>query len=268
MKDFKMQDESVPWEETHVTVTIDGTSSGYKTADYASGQLWEGEKWRTMMADRQQGMRGDSPHRWLEIRAWKADGSSRLLHYGRVDTKEAMREMQAQYGVRDKCVWQDAAFEKHEVFKECAEYGWVACFGKDTGSWAHLVKNPNPSKPPLKIYLPFSPWQVSRIGTRSVNYIYFSEDYCADILANLAAGRGVGYEHPEDVIPAYLEQMKGEHKVLKAGRLTWEKITSTKPNHAFDTGKMGIAFGLLMRLLAMPKKEDDSKDHGVNSGGG
>jgi hypothetical protein len=259
MADVHMQDESKPWEETYLTVTIDGVAHGYAVADYAKGELWEGERWRTLMADRQQGMRGDSPHRWCEIRAWKGDASSRQLYYGRVDTKEAMRELQIAYGIRDRCVWQDAGFERHEVFKEASEYGWIACFGSNQGSWLHLMPNPDRTKLPLKIHLPYSPWQRSTISGRVVNYLHFSEDYCADILANLSAGRGVGYEHPDDVVPAYLEQMKGEHKIMKNGRLTWEKITANKPNHAFDTGKMGVAFALLMHLLALPKRAEEAE---------
>ena len=205
------------------------------------------------MADRQQGIAGDTPHRWLQIHAWRQDGSSRLLYYGRVDTKESMREMQERYKVRDRCVWCDAAFEKHEVFKECAEYGWLAAFGSDQGQWRHDLPNPIRSQPPLKIFLPFSPWQRTAVAQKIVNYLYFSEDFCADILANLYAGRGVRYEIPEDVGSAFLEQMKGEHKIMRRGKMTWEKIHSGKANHAFDTGKMGICFALLMRLLAMPR---------------
>jgi hypothetical protein len=258
MRDWVQKSEVRPYEEVFLSVTVT-SGAGYKVADYAEKQPIDGERFRTLMADRQQGMRGDSPHRWCEIRAWRGDASSRQLYYGRVDTKEAMRELQERYGVKDRQVWQDAAFEKHEVFKECAEYGWIACFGSNQNSWRHDIPNPDRSQPPLKVHYPFSPWQRTEQSGKVVFYLHFSEDYCADILANLAAGRGVAYEHPDDVLPAYLEQMKGEHKLWKGGRMTWEKIHATKPNHAFDTGKIGVCFALLMKLLAMTKRAAETK---------
>jgi hypothetical protein len=262
MRDVKQQDECLPWEETYLTVTIDGTAAGYKVEAYANGEVLDGEKYRTLMADRQAGVGGDSPHRWCELRAWRSDGSSRQLFYGRVGTKEEMRDLQQRYNVPDRCVWQDAAYEKHEVYKECAEYGWIAVFGSDQPSWPHVLPPLQGSSEPRKLRLPYSPWQRTTALGKTVIYLHFSEDYMADILANLAAGRGVGYEHPDDVPPAYLEQMKGEHKVQKKGRWVWEKIHSTKPNHGFDTGKQGVCFALLMKLLAMPKKAQDDKPSG------
>lgn len=257
MKDVKMQDECEAWQEENYTVTIEGTAAGYKMAEYEDGKLLDGEKYRTLMADRQQGMRGDTPHRWIEVRAWRADGSSRQLYWGRVDTKEAMREIQQKYCVRDRCVWQDAGFEKHEVFKECAEYGWIACFGSDSTSWGHIYPSADRTREPMKLRLPYSPWQQTTALNKVVNYLYFSEDYMADIAANLIAGRGVPFEMPDDVAESYKEQLKGEHKVMKAGKLKWDKIHSTKANHSWDVTKMGIAFALLMKLLAMPKRSDN-----------
>jgi hypothetical protein len=69
----------------------------------------------------------------------------------------------------------------------------------------------------------------------------------------------VKYEHPDDAIPAYLEQMRGEHKIQKGGRWTWEKIHSTRANHAWDCAKYGIGFALLMKLLALPTKAQEEK---------
>lgn len=259
MRDVKQQDECLPWEEEHLSVTISGTGGGYTLAEYANGEKLDGEKYRTLMADRQQGMAGDSPHRWCEVRAWRSDGTSRQVFYGRVETKEAMRELQTQFGVPDRCVWCDAAFERHLVFDECAEYGWIAVFGSDQSSWTHLMPAMPGFSEPRKLRLPYSPWQRTSAGGKTVLFIHISEDYCADLLANLVAGRGISYEHPTDVLPAYLEQMRSEHKIEKNGRYTWAKIKSGKPNHAWDCAKYGIAFALLMKLLAMPKKAAEEK---------
>jgi hypothetical protein len=258
MRDWIQKSEVRPYEETHLSVTIQG-GSGYKVGDFEDGKAIPGEKYRTIMADRQQGIAGDTPHRWCEVRSWMPDGASKLLFYGRVSTKEGMRELQTRYGVKDRCVWQDGAFEKHLVAEECAEYGWIMVFGSNQSSWTHMVANPRRGQEPLKMRLPYSPWQQTEAKGKVVHYLHFSEDYVSDILANLVAGRGVPFEHPEDVPTEYLEQLKGEHKIQKGGRYTWEKIHSSKPNHAFDTGKMGVTFALLMKLLALPRKAEDPK---------
>ncbi len=260
MRDWVQKSEVRPWEEQHLTVTIEGKRSGYVTADYENGEVWAGEKIRSMMVDRQGGQAGDTPHRWIEITAWKPDGSSRQLYFGRCDTKEAMREIQRRYNVKDGAVWQDAAFEKHKVFEECVEYGWRACFGSNQASWTHEIINPTDRNERLKVRLPYSPIQSSELKQGQIaRYLLFSEDYCADILANLVAGRGMPRELPDDVIPAYLEHLKAEHKILKNGKYVWEKIHSSKANHGWDTSKMGIAFALLMKLLAMPTRLEEKK---------
>lgn len=260
MKDVKMQDECEPWEEQHLTITIDGNKSGYAYQDYANQEVWEGEKIRSMMVDRQHGMAGDTPHRWVEITAWMPNGDSRQLYFGRVDTKEAQRELQLKYNVKDRCVWQDARFEKHKVFEECVEYGWIGVFGSNQSAWAHEIPDPKNRKEKMTVRLPYSPIQTSELKQgQHAHYLLYCEDYCADILANLVAGRGVRHEVPDDVVPAYLDHLKAEHKILKAGKYTWEKVHSTKPNHGWDTSKQKIAFALLMKLMAMPKKAEEAK---------
>lgn len=260
MRDWVQKSEVRPWEEQHLTVTIEGKRSGYTYDSYANGEIWEGEKIRCMQVDRQHGMAGDTPHRWVEITAWQPNGASRQLYFGRVDTKQAQRELQLKFNVKDRCVWQDARFEKHLVFEECVEYGWLACFGSDQNSWMHEIVDPNNRREKIKVRLPYSPIMSSELKQGQLaHYLLYCEDYCADILANLVAGRGLPHEVPDDVVPAYLEHLKAEHKVLKNGKYTWERIHSTKANHGWDTSKQKIAFALLMKLLSMPKRIEDEK---------
>lgn len=255
MKDVKQQDECEPWREVYLTVELDGRKSGFVLADYANGELIDDERIRCITVDRQQGVGGDTPHRWVQVHAFRSDGTSKLLLYTRVETKEALAEIQERYKVKPKAVWCDAAFEKHEVFKECAQYGWVACFGSDQQSWCHRLPTNDRRFPFRKVYLPFSPWQQTAVGSRVVNYLYFSEDHCADILAAAYSGRGLKFEVPDDAPATYHDQMKGEHKVQTKRGWRWEKLHARRANHAFDTGKMAICFGLLMKLIAVSTKQ-------------
>jgi hypothetical protein len=260
MRDWVQKSEVRPWEETVLSVTISDKLSGYRIAEYETGEKIDNEKIRMMSADRQHGMAGDTPHRWCTVHAFRHDGSSRLLFAGRVDTKEAMRELQLRYQVGDRCVWQDGRFEKHLVFQECVEYGWMACFGSNQTAWVHEQADPkNPGGEKLKVRLPYSPIQQSEVAKKMAFYISYSEDYSSDILANLLAGRGLPFERPDDVTPDFDAHMRAEHKVMKSGRYTWEKIHATKPNHLRDCSKQAIAFALVMKLLSLPKNLPEAK---------
>lgn len=265
MRDWIQKSEVRPYEETHLTVTLSEGLAGYKTADYENGERLDGEKIRILSADRQHGMAGDTPHRWCGVRAYRSDGTSRLLFAGRVDTKESMRELQQKYKVTDRCVWQDGRFEKHLVFQECVEYGWMACFGSNQSAWVHELTDPkNPSGDKLKVRLPYSPIQQSEVSGKLAYYITYCEDYASDILANLLAGRGLTFEHPDDVTPDYEAHMRAEHKVQKAGRFTWEKVTATKANHLRDVEKQAIAFALVMKLISLPKPLTEPKPEAIS----
>jgi hypothetical protein len=255
MRDFKQKAETLPWEETHLTVEISSKATGYKYADYAEGQKWEGEAHRTMQIDRQHGIGKDVPHRWVEVRAVKDNGDSRQIWFGRLETKEACRDLQKKLGIPDRCVWQDGRFEKHEVFKECVEYGWMAVFGSDQNSWTHYI--PRPGQDPLKVTLPYSPIQNADTDGRLAHYLHFNETYMSDILHNLICGRGALFESPDDVSQEYNEHLKAEHKLeVRAGVFKWQKIHSSKANHGRDTSKQFVCFAVLMKLLAMPKLKE------------
>lgn len=255
MKDYKQKAETVPWEELNLTIELTVKGGGYTYSEFANGEPWEGEVRRTMMIDRQHGRAGDVPHRWVEIRAWRPDGSSRQLYFGRLNTKEACREMQRKYNVKDRSTWQDSAFEQDLVLKECIEYGWMAVRGSPThnATWTHEEKDAKGEV--VKVRKPFSPIQLAGAAGQQAPYMLFNQDYISDILANLLAGRGVPHDHPSDVNPVYLEHLKGKHKIEKRpGVFTWEKIDSHADDHGFDTSKMGVLYAVVMKLLAMPKE--------------
>lgn len=260
MRDFKQKYECLPWEELNLTVSISSGRTGYLYRDFAAGEQWDGEVQRAMIMDRQAGARGDVPHRWVEIRAYKANGESRQIYFGRLNTKESCREIQQLFKVPDRCVWQDANFEKHEVFKECAEYGWLAMFSSDHKEWAHFSKVPG-EKEPKKVVLPYSPIGTAEVAgsKQRAHYISFNKDYVADVLANLLAGRAVAWEHPDDWSAEHKEHVQSEHKIqVRPGFFKWEQI-SQRPNHGLDCSRGHVAFALVMRLLSVekPKKQPD-----------
>lgn len=260
LRDFTQKSVCQPWKETFLTVTIRDAKSGYLLADYANGQRWDGEIHRAITIDRQHGFAGDVPHRWVEIRAYRPGGASRQLWFGRVESKEECRRLQNQYGVPDRCVWQDARYERHKVYEESVEYGWLAVVGSDRKTWKHIARNSRGQI--VETALPYSGILTAGVpGTGGhARYLEFSEQYMDDILGNLVAGRGVPFEHAEDVPAAYLEHLQGEHKKeVRPGVFRWEKIHSTKPNHGWDTSKMQIAFACVLKLMALPETRQNAE---------
>ena len=257
MKIFNQQYACKPWEETLLTVTVNTLAAGYTYSNFANGERWEGETKRSMAVDRQMGAGSDLPHRWIEVRAWRSNGDSRQLFYGRVETKEATRDLQKRYLVPDRCVFMDIAWERHEALAECSAFGWLGMRGSDEGSWSHFMRNPQDARNPLKIHLPYSPVQQTTVGgpRDRAMYIIMAESYFSDILAHLLAGRGAKFELPDDCSPEYLEQIKGEHKIEKRpGVYKWEKLHAHSPNHGWDCSKMGVAFAVIMHLLSEAKE--------------
>lgn len=256
LKTYKQQRENEPWEEQHLTVNLSDAKSGYLLAEYANGEKFPGEMHRAIMLDRQQGMAGDVPHYWVEARAYFHGGGSRQIYFDRLNQKENVRELQKRLEVPDRCVWQDANFDSDKVFRDCVEFGWVAVMTKSKRtSWAHRMRDPKNKSRIVEVLLPYSNWKPHEVPgtTKRAMCLEYSENYMADILGNLVSGRGVPWEQPEDVNPAYIKHLQNEHKVEKRpGVWAYEKVHSTAPNHGWDTSKQHVCFATVMRLMAMP----------------
>ena len=169
-----------------------------------------------------------------------------------MNTKEECREIQKRYNVKDRCVWQDAKYEKHEVFKECVEYGWLAIFGSMQNSWTHHMRGAGRDGEDVKFTLPYSPIAMSEVQgpSRRAAYLSFNEDYFSDILANLIGGKTQGWDHPDDWSQEHQDHLKNKQKVEKRpGVFNWETVKS-RPDHGFDTSKMQVCFAVMMKLLA------------------
>lgn len=257
IRDYRQKYETMPWAEVHVTVSLNSRRTGYTYKQFETGEPIDAECSRAMMMDRQRGIAsaGDVPHRWIEIRAFRTNGTSRQLYFGRVNTKEAARAIQQQYKVKDRCVWQDGGFERHEVFRECVEYGWMALFGSDQKSWTHYSKRPGEVEP-MKITLPYSPIQTSEVGgpTHRAFYMHFNAEYFSDMLANLTGNDSTGWEHPDDWSAEHQEQLLNKQKIEKRpGVFKWVTMQS-RPDHGFDTSKQMVLFGVVMKLITALKQ--------------
>lgn len=227
-------------EETAPEVVLGG--AGYSKADFANGELWEGETLRCMTIDRQR------DHRWVLVRAWKPDGASRLIWEGKLHTSEDIEVLRSRLNVRKDFTFEDAQYETGQVYDECARYGWVALHGSQEDGFMHLP----PNKPAVKkFYSPLKRAQ-SPNGGRAL-YLFWSNEKVKDILANLRAGKGAPWETPDDVSTDYVHQIASEvkkevvNKVTKGIGQRWVRIR--KDNHLWDCEAMATVVALIKGLV-------------------
>lgn len=231
---FWKEEESTPWGAL--------TGSGYKKAEFVSGQIWEGETYRFLTVDVQR------DHYWFVVRAWKTDGSSRLISEGKALTIEGIRAIQEQYGVKDALVLLDAQHDTGRIYDACARWGWTALHGSKEARFKHYPKG---GKPIARFY---SPIQIaSAPGGGKCRYAFWSNEKIKDSLALLRPGKGAPWETPDDVSADYVKQIDSElkkeiiNKVTKAVELRWVKIKDD--NHLWDCECMQVASAMMLGVL-------------------
>jgi hypothetical protein len=225
--------------------------AGYRFADYANGEAWEGEVYRFQSVDKQR------DHFWSVIRAWKSDGSSRLLWAGKVLTSEGLRELQKRMKVADWAVFIDAQYETGAVYDDCVRYGWTALHGSGEGGFAHHAPG---KKPVQKIFSTLKNAQ-SPSGGRA-RYVFFANEGAKDILARHRGGHAAPWEIPDDAGNVWHVQINAESKRDTIAKVTkqivrrWVRV-SNRPNHLFDCEAMQIVAALIKGVIAAPVSESE-----------
>jgi phage terminase large subunit GpA-like protein len=220
------------------------TAGDYHKADYANGEMIDNEIARFMTIDRQR------DHRWVKIRAWRADGSSRLLLEGKSLTKESCREIQRRYKVRDGLTFQDAQYETGDVYDECVEYGWTAMHGE--GKQKTFLHSRTRGRSFRAFYSPMKQARAPHGGR--ANYIFWSNEGVKDELVQLrAGGRRPPFEFPQDVSPEWLKHMVSEVKI------DGTYVNQGRPNHLWDCEAMGVAAAMIFGVLVGITEETDEK---------
>lgn len=221
----------------------------YKKHDLIDGSKIEGELYRIMTVDVQR------DHFWGAIRAWRADGSSRLVYEDKILTWESIREVQQQYKVQDTFVGIDAQFRTDEVYSRCGKFNWNALHGSGKDHFNH-IKGKRHYK---KLFSPFNK-AVSSTG-KTARYCHWSNEKVKDILSILRAGSGAAWEVPQDISEAYLEQIDSEvkkdliNKVDGSVKARWVKIK--KHNHLWDCETMNLMMAIMLNIVVVPDAVDD-----------
>jgi phage terminase large subunit GpA-like protein len=252
-------------EEDEPGVVLGG--AGYRFADYANGEAWEGEVYRFMTIDRQR------DHFWVVIRAWKSDGSSRMLWAGKVLTVDGLRELQLRMKVINDYTFEDAQYDTQFVYDDCVRFdsnggrlklpdgkphkldGWIGIHGSGD---AGFVIHPRIGRPFKRIFSKLG-MAISSSGGRA-RYLFFSNEGAKDILAKHRGGHAASWEIPDDAGNDWHVQINSEIKKDTIAKLTkqvvrrWVKIGS-RPNHLWDCEVMQIVAALIKGVIAAPVAE-------------
>jgi len=244
-QDFYQQKLAMFWKNQQEQETITLKPTAYTLAELSTdlAKRIEGEVYRFATMDRQR------DHRWLLVRAWRADASSRLLFAGRVSTKENAKEICDAYGVEPQLCFEDAQFETGHVYDECAQYGWVALHGSGDHWFTWDIED---GKKERRLYSRVSD-VVAPCGGMAC-YVYWASDPIKDMLASLRDGKGAAFEYPPDVSKEWIQHMTGEVKRVRINKGTGqeeERWTKIGQNHLWDCEAMGVAAACMLKIFQL-----------------
>lgn len=242
--EFRTKREAKPWVVEKRVINLFAKASGYKVADYANGERLKNEPpfHRFLLIDRQ------LDHFWALVVAWTTDvgPAGRVLSFGRVETRDGLRQLQTRYGVEDACVAQDRGYRPSDVDRDSLEFGWRSMRGFGRKSWTARDEASG-----RMINFPYSDPQVSDYAGGDAYFYNWSGDYFKDLLSSALEGKGeIRFELPDDCPPVLLEHFKGESKVeVRSGVWEWKEVKSNAPNHGLDCAAMALCVATIAGIV-------------------
>jgi len=238
LRQFTQKRAAERWKVDQSAPDVELVAADYSLTQFMNGQTIDGEVHRFQTVDVQQ------DHFWSVIRAWRADGSSRLLWEGRIALVDMVRELQQRYGVKPQMLFIDTGYMAGPVYDWCAKFGWTGIKGEG----AHGIKVNGVQR----LYSNLQPTQAPSGGASK--YFIWANEGIKDALAKLRAAGSPMWEFPRDVSSEYLAQLNSEmkretlDKRTKKMALRWMKIGS-RANHLWDCEAMQVAVATMFRLL-------------------
>jgi len=259
LQDFVNRVLAEPWME-HDQEKIE-----IKPGAYRMGEVRMGEK-LIMACDIQE---AGGFHAWCIVRAWDAEGKSRLVWAGRLETWGDIKAKQEEYNVEPKCCFIDSGDQTRDVYLHCCEWGFIALVGSDKTSFSEITGD-------LKVQRPYSrlangdPFSGKSTGSK-VGWKWklcpvwrWSNPVFKDILATLLKTDGFIAEDTPDVWKVHIDsEVKVEVKNPLTGRTrrVWKQVG--KNNHLMDCECMGLCGAALHgRLRVVPTSLTEEDLHG------
>lgn len=251
MMDFTRQRRALPWVEDDLSEVILLKGSGYTLSEIKTpSEKLPNEANRFVTIDRQR------DHFWIAVRAWRRDGSSRLLYFSRVTTPEQCEDVRILYGVDTQLTFEDAGYFPEGVYTDCTKYGWTAL--KGSGDNYFTV-----DKKEGKIKRLWSNASMVQHNGKMLPLFHWASDPIKDVLYNLRSGRGATWETPDDIGQEYANQINGDKKKpflnKKSGRNEW-RWQRTHANHAHDLEAMQTVVAMMLGILLALEPKPEEKE--------
>ena len=262
MRNFYQQRLAIFWkldEERELIVLRPGGYTLSEILQNPSAKI-SNEAYRFMSIDRQR------DHFWAIVRAWRSDGSSRLLWRGKTLTSEQNREIAERFGVEDQLVFQDAQHATAQVYEDCVKWGWTALHGAGENGFQWVLANG------AKVRKFYTQLKFADVPGGRARYMHWASDPIKDTLYRLRAGLWLEWETPDDADEpgsekfAYSRQLNGDHKRERinktTGRSEW-RWTKVGENHYADCEAMQVVAAIALQVLkieAVPEAKSDDKN--------
>lgn len=230
------------WEEDLTDNREALIGSGYLIKEFENGEKIDDEAHRFLTVDVQR------DHFWAGVEAWRGDGSSRRLWYGRLETFDDILAKQRQYGVQPKMVFLDAQYDTDRVYSACASQDWTALHGSGRESFPYKQRNGD------VVQRPFTRFQTAQTskGARA-RYAHWASDRIKDILHAHRIGQAAEWEIPDDASKEWLKQIDSEAKRevtnAKTKQVDYRWVKVRRDNHAWDVSAMQIVAALMLRII-------------------
>lgn len=172
------------------------------------------------------------------VRAWSADGCSRLLACGMAQSFDELTALRARWDVYPIFTFIDCGFRTPQVLSFCAKNNFTALRGSALNEWNF----------PGKTRAYFSPRENVACGNGLfARRHFFSNLRMKDILHELRSGRAAAtWEIPADAPAHYVKQLASERRNNE--KEIWEQIGKL-PNHFFDCEVMQICGAVMLALI-------------------
>lgn len=249
LRQFIQKRLAEPWEDRHEDVRTELGGDGYTLKEFEQGEQIDGEVARFFTIDKQ------IDHLWGVIRAWRDDGSSRKLWFGRMETFDDADAIRARYRVDAQKTLVDCGYMTDTVYAEAASRAWNCLKGSGMSEFARRTKTGT-------IRSPFTNFMtVPGGGGRYAKVAHWSSDRIKDVLYMHRTGQAAKWEIPDDSTSGYLSQLDAEIKkdILnkKTGQNERRWVKQKRHNHAWDCEAMQIVAAMMMRLVGREAKSED-----------
>ena len=276
MQQFYQKRLGLPWREYVEDYKLEITRSGYR-----KGESWEetagvDARGRIVAAPYTPGevatqiviltVDVQMDHFYAVVRAWSANGSSRLVWNERLLSWHDIDALQARFGIHANLVFLDAGHATYDVYRECSARGWIALIGDRRATFVHRSAK---RRTVQRFYSPRR--KVVLAQNRACFVHYWSNLNIKDTLARLRRNqdpeRGATWEVPDDIDDDYLAQMESEQRIKEKGTWMWKQI-GNRPNHYFDCEGMQAAAATMLKLIGRESVESSDVENAQSAEGG